>query len=103
MTDRVGPTFERLARNLLASQPRIPHEWRPLQDGAGARTDLVCYPGSPDEVWATVRADSVAIGTGEGHEDFEDFGRRRTAAQIASDAVHRLVALLDRRGRDQAV
>jgi hypothetical protein len=103
MTDRLGSIFERLVRAELANRPGVPHEWRRVHDGAGERRDVVCYPGSATEVWASIRSDSVAVGSGAGHRDYEDLGHRASTDQIAIDAVRRFGELLAARRSDPAV
>ena len=92
--------FARLARDFLAQHPEIAASWREVPSRLhGPRTDLVCAAGTPAEVWATLRPDTIAVGTGEAHEDFEPFGESLTPEQLAERAFAHFVALLTDRGQ----
>ena len=88
---------------MLARYPSIRHEWRPVRSRwAGDRLDLVCNPGSSDEVWASIRDGTIAVGAGEDHEDFEGFGRDLSEAAVAHQAFTHLLTLLREHGHPEA-
>jgi hypothetical protein len=89
--------FEALARAFLTKNSQIRHEWRQVRDAFGGRTDLVCYPGEPHEVFASLTATQITVGFGGEETDFEDFGRGLTAAQLAAEAFLRFKHLLARK------
>ena len=103
MTDRLKAAFERQVKSWLASHPEVPHEWRCSRDLAGERIDLVCFPQSGKEVWATLRTDAVAIGAGSVHEDFETAIQGGSTTNVVADACRYFVGLIHERERDQAV
>src|SRR5271155_526246 len=88
-------SFRELAQDLMAAYPAIAHEWRDVPSAvAGDRTDLVCAGKTPREVWVTLREDSIAVGAGDRHTDFESFGRKISVDQIAKEAFAEFVKLL---------
>ena len=91
--------FEALARQFLAGHPEIRHEWRPVKSVvSGGRTDLICEPGSAREVFASLTADQITVGSGAVAIDFEAFGRRISNEQLASEAFSHFLSLLEERG-----
>ena len=93
--------FEALARAFLSTRPEIPHEWRQIRDAwLGGRTDLVCYPGEPREVFASLTETQITVGANEEESDFEDFGRGLSSAQLAAEAFARFQHLLSEVGHD---
>jgi hypothetical protein len=91
--------FESLARLFLAEHPEIRHEWRPTASIVeGSRTDLICAPGEPREVYASLRESQITIGTRDDDKDFESFGRPLSAAQVAKEAFDHFVNLLRKTG-----
>jgi hypothetical protein len=92
--------FEAIAKAYLAEHSGIHHEWRPIRDAwSGGRTDLICEPGSANEVWASLRNGQIAVGaTGIEHTDFEDFGRDLTDRDLAAEAFGHFVRLLKLKG-----
>ena len=103
MDDTASEAFEVRARSLLSQYPTIRHEWRPVVSRLwGNRLDLVCNAGSPDEVWATLRGDSIAVGDAADHSDFETFGRNVSRLVVAQEALDRFVALLRNHGYPEA-
>lgn len=100
MTIPLAIAFETLAVEYLSKHPGIPHEWRDVPGRfQGARRDLVCAPGQPNEVFASLLGGQIAIGIAGGeHEDFEDFGRDRSATAVAQEAFTRFVERLREAG-----
>jgi hypothetical protein len=102
MADTSVAIFERLAREYLAARPDLRHEWRSIPSRwLGDRLDLVVAPRTETslDVWATLRAGQFAVGAGKDHhEDFEDFGRGVTDAQLAQEAFDYFVTLLHEHG-----
>jgi len=95
----VDLVFERLARELLAQHPEIPHEWRPIRRWWGKRLDLICAPGAPNEVFASLTGGAITVGVTKGaHDDFEHFGRRVTDEDVAREAFERFVEALTQSG-----
>jgi hypothetical protein len=94
------PDFETIAKAFLAEHANIRHEWRPVHSAwSGGRTDLVCEPGSANEVWASLMSGQIAVGAnGVDHTDFEDFGRGLTDRALAAEAFAHFVTLLKRKG-----
>jgi hypothetical protein len=102
-TEKAEAIFESLARDLLARNPAIKHEWRPIDSRwSGDRLDLVCNPQSANEVWATIRDGQIAVGDRDRHEDFEQFGRRLSESALADEAFKYLVNLLREHGDPDA-
>jgi hypothetical protein len=99
MEPSLAHEFEKLARPFLATHS-VPHEWRDVKSAWwGNRTDLVCGIGQPDEVYASLMEHQIAVGTSRGsHDDFEDFGRHLTDAEIAREAFTQFVSLLQVHG-----
>lgn len=96
MTQNAGQIFETMVRTLVATNSTIAHEWQPIQSNlAGARLDIVFADG----VWAAIRPDQIAVGAGQGHEDFEAFGKF-SGRQVADNAFTYLLELLRNRGMD---
>jgi len=102
-TETAETIFESLARELLARNPSIKHEWRPIRSRwSGHRLDLMCNPETANEVWATIRKAQITIGDRDDHQDFEDFGRRLSESDLAHEAFSHFVALLRARGHPEA-
>jgi hypothetical protein len=102
-TDKAEAIFESLARDMLARNPAIKHEWRPIDSrSSGDRLDLVCNPKTANEVWATIRDGQIALGNRVSHEDFEQFGRRLSESALAEEAFNYLVTLLRAHGHPEA-
>jgi hypothetical protein len=89
--------FEILARSYLAQHPEVPHSWRNIYDAWGGRTDLVCWPDSDSEVFASLTEHQITVGTIEGAEDYETFGRDMTDEDLAREAMAILEALISER------
>jgi len=87
------PAFEAMAREFLAVQPEIPHTWRQIE-GRWSRTDLVCWPDTANEVFATLRNAHITVGTNNDDTDFEDFGRGLTDEELAREAFSLFVDLI---------
>jgi hypothetical protein len=91
----VKRSFRELAQELMAANPAIAHEWCDVPSAvAGDRTDLICGGKTPREVWVSLRDDSIAVGAGSRHTDFESFGRKISVDQIAKEAFAEFVKLL---------
>ena len=92
--------FERLAKAFLAEHPEVRHEWRKEKSlGSYERVDLICAPGAPNEVFASLHGHQIVVGPTSGeHEDFEDWGRRLTKAEVAQEAFERFVVILVEQG-----
>jgi len=102
MNDR-SSAFELLARQMLARNPAIQCEWRSVHDKVwGHRVDLVCNAGSPDEVWASIRDYTIAVGDANRHVDFESFGPDLGDALVAAKALSHFAALLREHGHPDA-
>jgi hypothetical protein len=93
-------TFEELAVAFLAQHPDLRHEWRDVASWIGSyRRDLVCAPGQPNEVFASLKGTQIAVGPTVGeHEDFEDFGRGLSDEDVAREAFARFVEILTETG-----
>jgi len=103
MTARPENEFESLARDMLSRNPDIGHEWRPQTSRlSGDRLDLVCSPGTDDEVWASLRQGQIAVGDNRSHTDFEEFGRGLSALDIAKEALEHFRGLLQQHGHSAA-
>ena len=89
--------FERIAREYLAQHPRILHEWREIQDSSGGRTDLVCWPGTSQEVFASLAQSQITVGSNNTAEDFEAFGRSLSDEELAREAWALLESLIRKR------
>ena len=90
--------FEALARSFLAKHPAIRHEWRHVRNASGGRTDLICEPGSANEVFASLTSWQITVGARGSDTDFEDFGRNLSDEQIAQEAFGQFFKLLSERG-----
>lgn len=92
-------TFVDLACAYFATHRDITHEWRLIPSRAwGDRIDLVCAVGTPAEVFATLRPHQIVVGRTHGHhEDFENFGRGLSDAEIAREAFECFVEELEDR------
>lgn len=89
------PEFETLARKFFEEHPQIPHSWRHIRGRCGdSRTDVVCWPDTSYEVFATLRDYQIAVGTAGSHTDFEDFGRDLTDEQLAREAFSHFLDLI---------
>ena len=96
--------FEDLARAFLARHPTLRYEWHARTGvGLGVRTDLV-FPvaGERTEIWASAYDAQIAVGSGEHHTDFEDWGRGWTDREVAQEALDYMVSLLLQNGRLEA-
>ena len=92
--------FEELARAFLARHPMLRHEWQSRKSsGSGNRLDLV-FPGTgiAAKVWATAYDYQIAVGSGEEHTDFEDWGRGLTDREVAQEAFDAVASLLGEKG-----
>lgn len=100
MRSALDRAFANLATAFLARHPEVRHEWREVKSRLwGDRVDLVCNPGSPDEVYASLLDWQIAVGIAHGnHDDFEDFGRGLSEEAVATEAFERFVQLLRERG-----
>jgi hypothetical protein len=97
--DTARECFRTMAREFMTAHPRIGHEWRDMPSSiTGGRTDLICSENTPREVWATLRDDSIAVGAGSSHTDFEAFGRSISTDQLAGEAFAEFVRLLQEKG-----
>ena len=94
--------FERMAREYLAQHPDIPHMRREIQDASGGRTDLVFWPGTSLEVFASLTESQITVGGGNTAEDFESFGRGLSDKELAREAWALLESLIRRRGGGDA-
>ena len=102
-TEKAETIFESLARDMLARNPAIKHEWRPIDSHwSGGRLDLICNPTTANEVWATTRDGQIAVGDRESHQDFEQSGRRLSESALAEEAFKYLVSLLYAHGDPEA-
>ena len=92
--------FEELALDFLSRHPGIQHEWRDVRSRFwGVRRDLICAPGQPNEVFASLLGSQIAVGVTAGeHDDFEDFGRGLSDTAIAREAFTRFVEILHETG-----
>lgn len=100
MTERPS-AFEILVREFLAAQPGLRHEWK-VERGwlAGERLEIMILPTSPasPEVWASENDVQIAVGVGNEHTDFEDFGRPMSDEEVAQEAFSHFVELLREHG-----
>ena len=101
-TTQTHDEFEKMAREYLAHHPDIPHAWSEIQDMSGGRTDLVFWPGTSQEVFASLAESQITIGSGEQSEDFESFGRDLSAKELANEAWALLESLIRKRGGNDA-
>jgi len=91
--------FEMLVRDYLQRHPGIEHEWHRIDDrSSGGRTELICAPGSDEEVIATLRRDMIVVDHQDGHIDFKDPGRELSPLRLATQALAHLVKLLQEQG-----
>jgi hypothetical protein len=90
--------FEALARSFLAEHPTIRHEWRHVRNAWGGRTDLICEPGTANEVFASLTSGQITVGARGSDTDFEDFGRNLSDDQIAREAFGQFLKLLSESG-----
>jgi hypothetical protein len=99
MNGKVDEEFQRLVEPFLAAHPGVTCEWRSVRGLLDdSRRDLICAEGTPYEVFATIRPDGATVGTRESHDDFQDFGRRDGAADVARNAFNLFVELLRTNG-----
>ncbi|GEM_PF-5079354 len=83
--DNANSTFEMLVDEYLTTRPDIPHKWETSESSVwGHRKDLIC--GTSPEVWASLTEVQISIGRAGEHVDFESFGRKISAEQVASEA-----------------
>ena len=100
MTDGAS-AFEVLVREFLEAHPSLRHEWKTQHSWLTGPTHAVTIlPPLPDvpEVWASENDVQIAIGVGDEHTDFEDFGRGLTDAQVAQEALNHFAELLHEHG-----
>jgi hypothetical protein len=91
--------FEQLARDYLLQHPEVPHEWREIKSWNGARLDLICGVGRPNEVFVSLNGGQITVGvTKREDSDFEDWGRAMSEADIAREAFDYFVQVLRREG-----
>ena len=95
--------FHNLAKQFLAQNPNIPHEWREIRSRIGGnRVDLICAPNSPNEVFVSLLGSQIVVGRTHGeHVDFEDFGRRISDDQLAREAFDGFLEILAENGHLQ--
>ena len=104
MSSELDDSFVSLASGFLSQHPELLYEWREVKDLVwGPRIDLICRPGSSDEVYASLLGGQIAVGASGGdHLDFTDYGRGLTSIEVARQALARLVELLAESGRRPA-
>lgn len=95
-------SFEAMARAYLARNAGVPHTWREIRDASGGRTDLVCWPGTSGEVFASLTDYQITVGSSDSVEDFEKFGRDLSDEELASEAWARFMSLIAERGGNDA-
>ena len=78
--------FVKIARDYFSLHPEISHDWREIRDIAGGRTDLVCWPDTPHEVFASLTEHQITIGNNNTDQDFESFGRNVSDIDLANEA-----------------
>jgi len=99
MKSTPNDAFQALAKTFFLDHPEIGHEWRTVKSGlSGDRVDLVCAPGSSNEVYASLLGGQIAVGDRTDHTDFADYGHGLSDEEIARDAFSDLVKLLRRHG-----
>ena len=86
--------FESLARAYLEQHPEIPHAWRKVHDASGGRMDLVCWPDTSKEVFASLTNYQITVGENGVDTDYEDFGRGLSERKLAQEAFDHFVKLL---------
>lgn len=101
-TTQTHDEFEKMAREYFAQHPEIPHAWSEISDASGGRTDLVCWPGTSQEVFASLSESQISVGSSENTEDFESFGRDLSAKELANEAWTLLESLIRKRGGNDA-
>ena len=94
--------FERIAREYLAQHPDIPHRWREIRDASGGRTDLVLWPETSLEVFASLTESQITVGDGNTAQDFESYGRGLSDKELASEGWRLLESLIRTRGGNDA-
>lgn len=94
--------FESLARDFLAQHPDVPHSWRQIHDPAGGRTDLICWPETHAEVFASLTDYQITVSTRESEDDFETFGRDMSDEDLAREAMARLELIITKRLAEDA-
>ena len=75
---------------------------REIQDASGGRTDLVFWPGTSLEVFASLTESQITVGGGNTAEDFESFGRGLSDKELAREAWALLESLIRKRGGGDA-
>ena len=91
-----------MAREYFAQHPDIPHTWREIKDASGGRTDLVLWPGTSLEVFASLTESQITVGDGNTAEDFESFGRSLSDKELACEAWASLESQIRKHGGDDA-
>jgi len=87
--------FETLAREFLAKNPELRHEWREVRNvWNGGRTELSFASGEDNEVLVVLRSYQITVASASGDEDFEDWGRGLTTEQVAKEAFAYLLGTL---------
>ena len=87
MPTELEQCFRQRAEAYFARHPERRAEWRTVKSSvAGDRVDLRLISAAGDEVWATLRPEAIAVGRGANHQDFESFGERLTAEELAGRA-----------------
>ena len=89
--------FEILGREFLSRHPGVPHSWQEVRDVAGGRTDLICWPDTEAEVFASLTDYQITVGTRGSDVDFETFGRDMTDEDLAREAMGALESLVGKR------
>ena len=87
-------SFEKMAREYLAEHNDIPHKWREIHDVSGGRTDLVCWPDTSEELFASLTEYQITVGNSGSTEDFEKFGRKISDEELAGEAWAQFMALI---------
>jgi len=87
-----------MARRFLEEHPEIPHSWRQIRNASGGRTDLVCWPETAQEIYASLSNYQITIGAGDSDRDFEDFGRGLSDKEVAQEAFSYFETLIREKG-----
>jgi len=95
-------SFAKMAREYFAQHTGVPHTWREVHDASGGRTDLVCWPDTSDEVFASLTDYQITVGSRDSAEDFEKFGRSLSDEELAREAWARFISLVAERGGNDA-
>lgn len=100
---KLDRAFQNLAKQFLAQNPGVPHEWREIRSHiSGNRVDLICAPDTLNEVFVSLLGMQIVVGRTDGeHEDFEDFGRGMSDEEVAREAFDSFVQVLSDNGHLQ--